>query len=224
MPTTPIGTRTWRICRPLASVRAADHLADRVGQGGDVAQRLGDGGHAGGVEAQAVLEAVAACRARGRGRGRARWPRRRRRWRPRGRRRGCAGRRPSRRATSGRVVVRRCGPPRRARGPARRRPGRSRRCGRTCHPAYAARPAGAAARPSLGRAAGGRWRGRANVGSAAAAAAGLRSAPRTSVRLPIGCTPPASNFESCSPSRSNTRRCSPPVSKFRSCFLWASIQ
>ena len=37
---------------------AAHHLADGVGQGGDVAQRLGDGGDPRGVEAQAVLEAV----------------------------------------------------------------------------------------------------------------------------------------------------------------------
>ena len=37
---------------------AADDLAHRVGQGGDVAQGLGDGGHARGVQAQAVLEAL----------------------------------------------------------------------------------------------------------------------------------------------------------------------
>ena len=37
---------------------AAHDLPDGVGQGGDVAQRLGDGGDAGGVEPQAVLQAL----------------------------------------------------------------------------------------------------------------------------------------------------------------------
>ena len=38
--------------------RAPDHLADRVGQGGDVAERLGDGRDPWGVEAEPVLEAL----------------------------------------------------------------------------------------------------------------------------------------------------------------------
>ena len=135
---------------------AAHDLADRVGQGGDVAQGLGDGGEAGRVEAQAVLEAVghAVLAAAGEvalvGRDDAR------RWRRRGRRRGCAARRPSRRGSAGRGGGRRCGRPRRARGPARRRPGRCRRCGQPCLQGYAARRRGAPGRPRLGQRTGGR--------------------------------------------------------------------
>ena len=44
MPTTPSGTRTWRSSRPLGSVEPRTHLADRVGQPGDVAHAGGDGG------------------------------------------------------------------------------------------------------------------------------------------------------------------------------------
>ncbi len=53
-----MGTRTWRICKTVGQCRAAHDLADRVGQRGDVAQGLGDGGHARGVQAQAVLQAL----------------------------------------------------------------------------------------------------------------------------------------------------------------------
>ena len=56
---TPIGHAHLADLQTVGEGRPADDLADRVGQGRDVAQGLGDGGHAGPVETQPVLEALA---------------------------------------------------------------------------------------------------------------------------------------------------------------------
>ena len=74
--------------------RAADHLPDGVGQPGDVAQRVGHGVHATGVEAQAVDQSPRPAPTGGRARCPARWPRGCRPWPPRGRRPWRAARRP----------------------------------------------------------------------------------------------------------------------------------
>ena len=75
IPTTPNGTRTWRSWSPLASVEPRTHLADGVGQPGDLAQALG---HA--LDPRACR--AGAGRPCGRGARRTRRLRRPRRWPP----------------------------------------------------------------------------------------------------------------------------------------------
>ena len=65
MPTTPSGTRCWRSCSPLGSVRPAQHLADRVGQARDLTQPGGDAVDALRVQRQPVEHRLG--RARGLG-------------------------------------------------------------------------------------------------------------------------------------------------------------
>ena len=65
MPTTPSGTRCWRSCRPLGSVLPAQHLADRVGQAGDLAQSGGDAVDALRVERQPVEHRLGCARGAG---------------------------------------------------------------------------------------------------------------------------------------------------------------
>ena len=191
MPTTPIGTRTWRIWRPLASVEP--RTTSPTGSGSAAMSR----------------SAWATAATRGASRRRRSWrlsgipPSRprgevalvgvddRRRWRRRGRRRGCAGRRPSRRVRAARAGGRRCGRPRRARAPARRRRGRCRWCGQPCVKGMPRRACGRVAarrvRPAAAWAA--RHRRRRSGGTL-----GLRRSPRARpgcslvVRRP-GCSP-----------------------------------
>ena len=60
---------------PVRQPEAVDHLADRVGQRGDLAHAGGHRGDAALVERQPVHQRARRARTRGRPRGRARWPR-----------------------------------------------------------------------------------------------------------------------------------------------------